>query len=128
MAIMYQGQTPDPRSQEISQERIEIIGDQHTGLVNKEKEKQPDIVFSIETRALIEQEPNPFHPVLPWFQGKAHLSPPAYEQYIKPHFYQCIANPVHALIGGKVIGDGNNYTFQRILNLSAKVRKINIPG
>jgi hypothetical protein len=49
---------------------------------------------------------------------------PAYKQDIEFHLYQCITNPVNALVGGKIIGDGKNYAFQEYLNLSAKVIKI----
>jgi hypothetical protein len=62
--------------------------------------------------------------VRPWAQRKALFSLPSNEQHIESHLHQCIANPVHALVGGKVVGDGDDYTFQWDLNLSAKVTKI----
>jgi hypothetical protein len=75
-----------------------------------------------------EQKPHPFHPVLPRFQRKALFSPPSDEQHIESHFHQRIANPVNTLVGGKVIGDGDDYTFQGALNLSANVTKIKFLG
>jgi hypothetical protein len=46
------------------------------------------------------------------------------KKYIKSHLNQCVANPVNALVGGKIVGDGDNYAFQESVNLSANVTKI----
>ena len=80
--------------------------------MKKKEEEKTDVVFCIEAVTFAEQKPHPFHPVLPRFQRKALFSPPSDEQHIESHLHQCIANPVHALVGGKVVGYGDDYTFQ----------------
>jgi UDP-N-acetylmuramate dehydrogenase len=92
--------------------------------MKKKKEEETDIVFCIKARTCIEQEPHSFHPVLPWFQREALLSYSSNKKYIESHLHQCVANPVNALVGGKIVGNGDNYAFQEALNLSAKVTKI----
>jgi UDP-N-acetylmuramate dehydrogenase len=91
--------------------------------VKKKEEKKTNVVICVETGTFTEHKPHPFHPVLPRFQRKALFSPPSDEQHIESHFHQCIANPVHTLVGDKIIGDGDDYMFQGALNLSANVTK-----
>ena len=109
---MHQGQPPDPGSQVICKQRIEVVGNQQAGFVKKKEEEKPDVVFCIETGSFVEQEPHPFHPIWSRFQRKALFSPPSDKQHIESHLHQRIANPVHALVGGKVVGYGDDYTFQ----------------
>jgi hypothetical protein len=82
--------------------------------VKKKEEKKTDVVFCIEKGAFAEQEAHPFHRVLPLFKRKALVSLSSDKQYIKPHFHQRIANPVHTLVSGKIIGYRDDYTFQSL--------------
>jgi UDP-N-acetylmuramate dehydrogenase len=92
--------------------------------MKQKEQKKTDIVFCIKARPFPEQEAHSFHPVLPRFKRKTMLSYSSNKKYIESLLNQCIANPVNALVGGKIIGDGNNYAFQEASNLSANVTKI----
>ena len=92
--------------------------------MEEDKKEKTKVVFSIKQGALAEDKPHPFHAVLAGFQNKTLLTSSSDQEDIKPHFHQRNAYPVHALISGKVVGDGNNYTFQCDLYLSANVVKI----
>ncbi len=92
--------------------------------MKKKKEKKTNIVLCIKKRTFIEKKPHSFCPVLSRFQLETLLSYSSNKKYIESHLHQCVANPVNALVGGKIVGYGDNYAFQEALNLSAKVTKI----
>jgi hypothetical protein len=120
---MHQGKAPDPGSKIICKQGVEVVGNKQMGLSKKKKEKKSNVIFGIETGAFTEYQVHPLYAVPSWFQGKAPLPFPSYKQNIESHIHQGIANPVYALVGGKVVGDRDDYTFQGALYLSAKVRK-----